>query len=116
MEDLMSPPEIDAAVHQQLGALDAKMDRVLADQDQARSDRKQQYSKSENLERRLDDVDRKLETVNTRLNNMEPITTDIGKWRERFIGMRLLIVFVAAAFGASAATFGKWMAIKLGWV
>jgi len=47
----MSPPEIDADVHQQLGARDAKMDRVAAGQDQARSDRKQQYSKSESMER-----------------------------------------------------------------
>jgi tetrahydromethanopterin S-methyltransferase subunit G len=112
----MSPPEIDAAVHQQLGALDAKMDRVLADQDQARADRKQQYSKAENLERRLDDVDRKLETVNTRLNKMEPITADIGKWRERFIGMRMLIVVISAVFGGLVVAAGKWLAIKLGWV
>lgn len=111
----MSPPEIDAAVHQQLGALDAKVDRVLADQDQARYDRKQQYSKSENMERRLDDVDRKLEGLSNRLDKIEPVTADIGRWRERFIGMRMLIVVVSAAFGASLATFGKWAAIKLGW-
>lgn len=111
----MSPPEIDAAVHQQLGALDAKMDRVLADQDQARSDRKQQYSKSENMERRLDDVDRKLEGLSTRLDKIEPVTADIGRWRERFLGMRMLIVFVAAAFGATLATVGKWILVKFGW-
>mgnify|MGYP001564892801 CR=1 FL=1 len=112
----MSPPEIDAAVHQQLGALDAKMDRVLADQDQARSDRKQQYSKAENLERRMDDIDRKFGGVVTQLAEVKATTAEIDRWKERFIGMRMLIVFVAAAFGASAATFGKWLAIKLGWV
>lgn len=110
----MSPSE-DAAVYQQLGALDAKMDRVLADQDQARADRKQQYSKSENMERRLDDVDRKLEGLSTRLDKIEPVTADIGRWRERFIGMRMLIMVISAAFGATLATFGKWAAIKLGW-
>lgn len=106
--------EIDAALHQQIGALDAKMDRVLADQDQARQDRKQQYSKAENMERRLDDLDRKLEGVERRLDRMEPVTSDIGKWKERFIGMRMLIVMVSAAFGALIATFWKWAAVKFG--
>ena len=57
----MSPPEIEAAVHQQLDA--------PADHDQARSDRQQQYSKLENMERRLGDVDggwRALEIASTR--------------------------------------------------
>lgn len=111
----MSPPEIDADVHRQLGALDAKMDRVLADQDQARSDRKQQYSKAENMERRLDDLDRKFEGMSAQLAQVKSTTAEIDRWKERFLGMRMLIVFVAAAFGASAATFGKWIAIKLGW-
>ncbi len=94
----MSPPEIDAALHQQLGSssLDAKVDRILADQDQARADRKQQYQKSEAMDRRIDD--RKLSDLDSRLKKMEPITADIGRCKERFIGMRLLIVMVAAAF------------------
>lgn len=112
----MSPPEIDAAVHQQLGALDAKMDRVLADQDQARTDRKQQYSKLENLERRLDDVDRKSEDLKNQLTQVKATTAEIDRWKERFIGMRMLIVFVAAAFGATLATAGKWILVKFGWV
>ncbi|WP_242220103.1 DUF1515 family protein [Shinella zoogloeoides] len=111
----MSPPEIDAAVHQQLGALDAKMDRVLADQDQARADRKQQYSKLENLERRLDDVDRKSEALKSQLTQVKTTTEEIDRWKERFLGMRMLIVFVAATFGATLGAFGKWVAIKLGW-
>jgi len=92
------------------------MDRVLADQDQARTDRKQQYSKLENLERRLDDVDRKSEDLKSQLVQVKTTTAEIDRWKERFLGMRMLIVFIAAAFGASAATFGKWLAIKLGWV
>lgn len=112
----MTPPEFDGALHQQLGALDAKVDRILADQDQARGDRKQQYAKSEMMERQMDSVNRELLTVNVRLDKMEPITSDIGRWKERFIGMRILIVFVAAMCGATLATAGKWLAIKFGWV
>ena len=111
----MSPPEIDAEVHRQLGALDAKIDRILADQLQARTDRKQQHEKQENMQRQLDEVDRGMKTVNSRLDKIEPITADIGRWKERFIGMRMLIVFVAAAFGATLATAGKWLLIKFGW-
>lgn len=111
----MTPPEIDAAVHQQLGALDAKMDRVLADQEQARQDRKQQYSKAENLERRMDDLDRKFEGVAAQLGEVKATTKEIDRWKERFLGMRMLIVFVAAIFGGLIVAAGKWLAIKLGW-
>lgn len=111
----MSPPEIDAEVHRQLGALDAKIDRILADQLQARTDRKQQYEKQENMQRQLDEVDRGMKTVNSRLDKIEPITADIGRWKERFIGMRMLIVFSAALCGATLATIGKWILVKLGW-
>jgi hypothetical protein len=41
-------------------------------------------------------------------------TADIGRWKERLIGVRLLIVVIATSFGATLATFGKWIAVKLG--
>ena len=109
----MTPPDFDPGVHEQLGALNAKMDHVIADQQQARGDRKQQYQKQEDMQRQLDGMDRELKTVNKRLDSMEPITADIGKWRERFIGMRLLIVTVSAIFGGLVVTAGKWIAIKM---
>ncbi|MCL6708611.1 DUF1515 domain-containing protein [Pseudomonas sp. R2.Fl] len=115
----------DAAIHAQLGGLNAKVDMILNDQKQARLDRKEQYAKQETLERRMDSVDSKLvaideridvklEAIDGRLDKMEPITTDIGKWKERFIGMRILIVFSSAVFGGLVVTFGKWLAVKLG--
>lgn len=110
----MTPPEFDPGVHHQLGAMDAKMDRVLADQQQARADRKQQYEKQEDMQRQLDDLNRELRTVNKRLDKMEPITVDIGKWRERFIGMRLLIVTASAIFGGLVVAAWKWAAAKMG--
>lgn len=110
------PPGNDAAVHQQLGALDAKVDRILADQDQARQDRKQQYVKSEAMERGLDAVKQRMDGLASRLDKIEPITADISRWKERFIGMRMLVIFIAAAFGATIATTAKWIGIKLGFV
>lgn len=111
----MSPPEIDAEVHRQLGALDAKIDRILADQLQARVDRKQQYDKQENMQRQLDEVGRDVKSLDSRVGKIEPITADIGRWRERFIGMRMLIVVVSAAMGGLVVAAGKWIALKLGW-
>jgi len=63
----------------------------------------------------MDDMDRKLESLGVRMGKIKPVTADIGRWRERFIGMRMLIMVILAAFGASLATFGKWAVIKLGW-
>lgn len=109
-------PAVDAALHQQIGALAAKMDLVLQDQQAARTSRKEQYEKTEEIQRKLDSVEGSVETLAERIGKIEPVTTDIGRWKERFIGMRILIVFIAALGGASFATFAKWIAIKLGWV
>ncbi len=112
----MTPPEFDPGVHHQLGSLDAKVDRILADQDQARSDRKAQYKEIESVHLQIDRVQRNLADVSARLDRIEPITADIGKWRERFIGMRLLIVTISAVFGGLVVAGGKWIAVKLGFV
>lgn len=111
----MAPPEFDAGVHEKLGALGANVNRIIADQELARSDRKQQYSKLEDMVRRLDDVDSRLATMDARLKEMEPIAADIGKWRERFIGMRILVVVASAGFGGLFVMVGKWILVKFGW-
>ncbi|MCR6498608.1 hypothetical protein MUO32_06175 [Shinella sp. CPCC 101442] len=53
--------------------------------------------------------------MKSQLAQVKTTTAEIDRWKERFLDMRILIVFVASAFGVSAASVGKWIAIELGW-
>jgi hypothetical protein len=43
-----------------------------------------------------------------------PEIADIKRWRERFVGMRMLIVFLSASAGGAIVAAWKWLAVKFG--
>ena len=98
-----------------IGRIEGKLDMILADQEKARLDRKHQYEKSEAIERRLDATDQKLAAVSSRMDDAAPVISEIRRWRERLIGMQMLIVFMAGSAGAAAVMFWQWLSVKLGW-
>ncbi|WP_455918750.1 hypothetical protein [Ensifer canadensis] len=95
-----------------IGRIEGKLDMILADQEKARLDRKHQYEKSEAIERRLDVTDQKLTAVSSRMDDAAPVISDIRRWKERFIGMQMLVVFVAGSTGAAITALWKWLWIK----
>lgn len=97
-----------------LGRLEGKLDMILADQESARIDRKNQYAKSEAIERRLDATDQKIAGLKTQIDEAAPVITDIKRWKERFIGMQMLIAGVFVAVGGGIVLVWKWIAVKLG--
>jgi hypothetical protein len=54
------------------------------------------------------------EALKTRLDKAEPTLKEIGAWRERFIGMMLLIGFVGSLLGGALVIFWKWVSAKAG--
>lgn len=110
----MTPPEIDAAVHQQLGELVAGMrslqeaNRRLEDMIR-RSDDKSEESRSR-VHRRMDEaVDRmgKLETsvvtVQEDIAEMKPVTDDVKRWKLMGLGALGMIGIAGMALGVSFA-------------
>lgn len=41
------------------------------------------------------------------MDDAAPVISDIRRWRERFIGMQVLVVFMAGSAGAAAVAFWK---------
>lgn len=97
-----------------IGRIEGKLDMILADQEKARIDRKHQYEKSEAIERRLDVTDQKLSAVTAGWVDAAPVISDIRRWKERLIGMQMLVVFLAGSAGAAITTFWKWLSVKVG--
>lgn len=120
----MTPPEIDAAVHQQLGELVAGMrslqeaNRRLEDMIR-RSDDKSEESRSR-VHRRMDEaVDRmgKLETsvvtVQEDIAEMKPVTDDVRRWKLMGLGALGMIGIAGMALGVSFADALKRIALVI---
>lgn len=105
----MSPPEYDATVHHQLGALIAEVKNIR--EDIRRSEDKSDASRS-SMHRRMDDmVDRigKVEgavaQVNDDVTEMKPVTDDVRKWKLMGIGALGVVGIGGTALGVSIAGF-----------
>ncbi|WP_168599083.1 DUF1515 family protein [Rhizobium sp. SG741] len=118
----MTAPEIDAAVHKQLGELVAGMrslqeaNRRLEDM-MRRSDDKSEESRSR-VHRRMDEtIDRigKLETtivtVQEDISEMKPVTDDVKRWKLMGLGALGMIGIAGIALGVSFADALKRIAL-----
>jgi hypothetical protein len=95
-----------------IGRLEGKIDLMLAEQEKAAQARKQTYEKLDALDRKVDATKGEVASVDARLKKVEEPVAEFSRWRERFIGMALLITFVAGSIGAAAAwVAGKIMAL-----
>lgn len=104
----------DSDTQRSLGRLEGKLDMVLADQESARIDRKNQYAKAEAIERRLDATDQTIAGLKTQIDAAAPVIKEINQWRERFVGMLMLIGALSAILGGAVVVVWKWVAVKLG--
>lgn len=72
------------------------------------------YGELENIRAEQAQGRRDMADVKARLDKAEPTLTEITKWRERFIGMQMLLGAGAAAIGGAMVYFWKWISLKLG--
>ena len=112
--------ENDIKINRELGSIGAKLDFIIEEQERAKAIRKEQYKRAEEGDRRVDSLDvkitavlEKIEDLDNRLKVVEPVARDINKWKERFTGMRILIVFLAASAGGTIAANFKAIFAKL---
>lgn len=118
----MTPPELDAAVHRQLGELIAGMRSIQEDNRRLedmmrRSDDKSDESRSR-VHRRMDEmVDRvgKVETtmvtVQEDISEMKPVTDDVKRWKLMGLGALGIIGIAGMALGVSFADALKRIAL-----
>lgn len=94
----------EASQERALGRLEAKVDLILEEQENAARSRRDQYEKLELITRKGDEADRNFTNILKRLEAVEEPVAEFSKWRERFIGMGLLVAFVAGSIGALAVS------------
>lgn len=97
----------EASQDRALGRLEGKIDMMLAAQEKADVARKAQYDKLDALDRKVEATEAKVESIDRRLESVEEPVAEFSRWRERGVGALMLITFISASVGATAAAFWK---------
>lgn len=120
----MTPPDIDAAVHRQLGELIAGMrsiqeDNCRLEEMMRRSDDKSDESRSR-VHRRMDEmvdrvgkVETSMVTVQEDISEMKPVTDDVKRWKLMGLGALGMIGIAGMALGVSFADALKRIALVI---
>jgi sugar-specific transcriptional regulator TrmB len=82
------------------GKLEALITQVAASERSSSEGRAKLYEAVDGLREGIRAMQAEVKTMDKRLEAVEPITSDLQRWRERGIGVLLFLSVVAAALGA----------------
>lgn len=97
----------EASQERAIGRIEGKLDLIIAEQAAAANSRKVTYEKLDQLGRKSDATDRNVDGLHKRMDTIEVPVAEFAKWRERFIGMGLLVALAAGGIGA--LVYALWL-------
>lgn len=107
-----------ASTERAIGNIEGTLARLIRAVDEQRSEssegRRRMYSELEAIRAEAVESRVRLEKLEEQMKAAAPEIADIKRWKERFIGMRMLIVFLSASAGGLVVAAWKWLMVKLG--
>jgi hypothetical protein len=110
----MGEPNPERAVGRVEGKLDLLIAQVHEQKEEERQGRARIYTELEQLRVQAAESRRDTAELKGKMAEATPVIADIKKWRERFIGMQMLIGFLGVSVGGAIVAFWKWIMAKLG--
>jgi polyhydroxyalkanoate synthesis regulator phasin len=118
----MTPPEIDAAVHKQLGELVAGVrslqeanrrleDMIRRSDDKSEESRSRVHKRMDEMVDRVGKVETTIVTVQEDISEMKPVTDDVKRWKLMGLGALGMIGIAGMALGVSFADALKRIAL-----
>jgi hypothetical protein len=96
------------------GQLEALIAAVVRSDTDARQSRSKLFVGQEQMRLEMADANIKIAGVVKSWEEAGPVITEIKKWKERFIGMQMLLTLASTGLLAGAVYAWKWLSIKLG--
>ncbi|SMC95938.1 DUF1515 family protein [Rhizobium sp. RU36D] len=100
-----------SAMQQQLAAL---APQIQVSRQESSDGRSRIYKELEALRAEHSTSKANIERLADDLAEAKPVMHEIKRWKERFIGMQMLLGAGAAAIGGAVVLFWKWIAMKIG--
>lgn len=108
----------DASTERAIGRLEGKLDSLMNAIEEQKTEssagRGRIYRELEAIRIEQAESKRKVTRLDEQMASAAPEIADIKRWKERFIGMRMLIVFISASAGGAIVAGWKWIMVKLG--
>lgn len=100
-----------------IGRLEGKLDALVnAVEDQTEKSETRSgriYRELEQIRLEAAELRRNQRDLKERLDADAPTITEIKKWKERLIGMQMMVAFISATFGGVLVAGWKWLSTKL---
>lgn len=101
-----------------IGRLEGKLDTLLLtvekNTEKSEQGRSRIYQELEQARADQAETKNEVKALKAQLAEAAPVIADIKKWRERFVGMMLLVGAVGSFIGGAGVLFWKWVSAKLG--
>ncbi|RVE97502.1 hypothetical protein CN234_35525 [Sinorhizobium meliloti] len=101
-----------------IGQLEAKVDALLKAVETSADDSKEYrdriYSELEQMRMEAAESRREVGDLKKKMDNAQQVISELERWKERFIGMRMLTGALLMAAGGGIALVWKWLAAKIG--
>lgn len=102
----------------QLTGIEKQLQHIANDLKESRQEssdsRRRMYAQIDAVKDEAAESRAKIERVAADLQENKPIFIEIRAWKERFIGMQMLLGAGAAVIGGALVIFWKWIGHKLG--
>jgi len=104
---------MDRSLERSLGKVEGKMEALLksvSDQSvKAAENRAHVNVQLSEMERRLVGMESHSADMSLDIKAMKPAFREVADWKQRLIGMRLMIWFIASAIGAAGYAAAQWI-------
>lgn len=76
--------------------------------------RRKIYKDLETIRAEQAQVNSEIRHVKDRLDKADPVLSELNRWKERFNGMVMMLLFLGTVLGGAITIFWKWISQKLG--
>lgn len=101
-----------------IGRLETKLDMLVTAFEKSTDDSKEYrdriYSELEHMRTEAAESRREIADLKKQMVDAAPVISEIKRWKERFIGMQMLLGVIAASLGGGVVILWKWLSAKIG--
>ncbi len=92
-----------------IGRIEGQLESLIASVTRADQSRSKMYEKIESVDGKITDAMNSVDDLDVRISKIEPVISDVSKWRERAIGARMAVTIFVASIGGSVAFAAQWL-------
>lgn len=92
-----------------IGRIEGKLESLVEALSRADASRSKMYEKIEAVDGKITSALNSVDDLDIRITKIEPVISDVSKWRERAIGARMTVTIFVASVGGGVVFALQWL-------